>query len=628
MVAGATATVIVATQVYPEGTANLDEVAYLAQAEALADGRVTLDAEQVIPTFRPYLSAVHGDEVTFKYQPLWPALLAASTILTGTNLTVLIIIAALTPFASYLFVLELLRSAKPALIAAVLMVFTPMVWLQSGSALAYHPSLLAVTLAGALILRAERLRTTWASGFAGFMLGAALFHRPFDVLLGVGPVIVYSMWRVHDSDRSGRTARAISAGMLGLAPWAALFVLYNMRVTGSPWRLSFTTGANYDRFGFGFRASFLVDGKGGFDYTPEVAWNALLESLSVSPRFLFAAPLVLVGACWTLVRFRRDPRVWLLISMLIVVPLGHFFWWATENAIVFDLHLGLGPFYHYAMIVPLYTLAAWAFQNFSERFSLTSRSTALVALAALAWTTIAARPVLSAAEAQGADRANEVAAYRPNSRSLVLADPFLDGYPYVRVANRANLDGKHVVGLDLEYNRFETLDRFADRQAYFVWRSRAFGDPFGPQRLERVDITRVQGIGLLITVEGSPPQGRTARPYLLIDSQPIRMGEARSASLVRQTWYLSATDVVQGEVTVSGGLLIGALGEREPTSLSDRGRFECRFRLRSTGDHVEALLPCEGYNHYVFPDGQSTISRENLGDHLRVRVVRARRGFD
>ena len=109
--------VVISRTLFPAGSPNLDEVAYQAQANALVDGRLTLPTEEFVPSFRPYLSGIDGDAVVFKYQPLWPALMAASQWSTGSTLPLRALLAALGVVACAAFANELFGSRRVATIA-------------------------------------------------------------------------------------------------------------------------------------------------------------------------------------------------------------------------------------------------------------------------------------------------------------------------------------------------------------------------------------------------------------------------------------------------------------------------------------------------------------------------------
>ena len=161
---------------------------------------------------------------------------------------------------------------------------------------------------------------------------------------------------------SGRLARLTGAAALGALPAAILLAAYDTAVMGAPWRLPFNVSGPIDKFGFGWRATFVVPdtGHGGqVHYTPGAALHATLESILTFPRFVFMAPAVVLLAGYLIVRKWRDPRVRLLVAMIATLVVAYFFWWGVANAVDFGLYRSLGPFYHYLALGPLAVLAAW-----------------------------------------------------------------------------------------------------------------------------------------------------------------------------------------------------------------------------------------------------------------------------
>src|SRR4029453_12956828 len=93
--------------IWPAGTTNFDELAYLTQAEALAHGKVSYDTAGYIPDFQPYLAGVAGARVVFKSQPLWPGVLAVSLAATGDHRPALVLAGAAAALAFWLLAREL-----------------------------------------------------------------------------------------------------------------------------------------------------------------------------------------------------------------------------------------------------------------------------------------------------------------------------------------------------------------------------------------------------------------------------------------------------------------------------------------------------------------------------------------
>src|ERR1700759_874769 len=126
-------TAIASRFAFPHGTLDLDEVSYQAQANALRAHHLTLARATFDPFFRPFLTGVRGDRVVFKYQPVWPALLAASGAVFPSTLPVRMLMSAAGVLAVTWFARELVRDRRVAIIAGCLALASPFTWVQSAS---------------------------------------------------------------------------------------------------------------------------------------------------------------------------------------------------------------------------------------------------------------------------------------------------------------------------------------------------------------------------------------------------------------------------------------------------------------------------------------------------------------
>jgi len=593
-------TVLAAQHLFPRGGPNLDEVAYDAQARALADGHLTLPAATHDPFFRPFLSGFRDDRVVFKYQPVWPALIATSRGALGSTLPLRALLAAAGVVATYAFAWQLLDRRRVAIIAAVVVAVSPFTWIQSATLLGYQLSFVLGLAAAAAIVRAARARTAPAAVVAGLLLGFAAFHRPFDALLAALPVLAYAAFELRGSGRLGRQA---ALGVAGAVPAALLLAAFNTIVTGAPWKLPFGVSGPIDRFGFGWRASFVVPGsgrEGQVHYTVGRALGGMWDSLSAFPRFVVATPVLLLLAIFVVVRQRRDPRVWLLVGMIATLIVGYLSWWGVVNAVEFDLTRSLGPFYHYLALGPLAVLAAWGL----VQVRWTTATIAALAVLAIVWTVPATWIVLHDARDAGQARAAEVALTDAPGPRLVLEDPLFPGDPYVRIANDAALSGRRVVGIDIPGHRLDAVERFPDRAAYLVRGFHRAGDIVGPIQREQVPLEIVDGDRVQETAALAPPADRLATAYL-------RIGETtRTAPISDATWEITAD-----ELSAAGTEI--AVGYR----MSPDEFVECRSEARRTsGDGVRVLEPCDGYVGYAFPDGRTAVSREDVSGRVDVSL--------
>jgi hypothetical protein len=594
-------TIVAAQHLFPRGSPNLDEVAYDAQARALLHGDLTLSRATHDPFFRPFVSGFRDDRVVFKYQPAWPALVAAWRGIMRSTLPLRALLAAAGVFATYAFGYELLRHRQIAAIAALIVALSPFVWLQSATLLGYQLSFVLGIAGAAAVIRATRTHGRRAAFAVGLLLGFAAFHRPFDALIAALPVLLYSVIGLRGS---GYLTRLTGAAALGALPAAILLAAYNTAVMGAPWRLPFGVSGPIDKFGFGWRATFVVPGTGHdgqVHYTPGTALHATWESILTFPRFVFVAPVVLLLAGYAIARKWRDARVRLLVAMIATLVVAYFFWWGVANAVEFRLYESLGPFYHYLALGPLAVLAAWG-------LSLLRPTPALVAVLVvigLAWTVPVTADVLHDARRDGNARAAELALTDAPGRRLVLQDPQFPRDPYVRVADDPDLDGTRVVGIDIPGRRLDAVEQFPDRAAFLVRGFHPAGDPFSPIRREQVSLEIVEGARISITSNGNPPAGGTVTSYLRIGD------EEQTTPGPTATWTLLPPDLPRTTVIIIAGYRTG------PDEF-----VECRFEGRRAGaDLVRVLAPCDGFVGYAFPDGRTAVSPEDVSERLVVAVV-------
>jgi len=274
VVLAAVAPVVVASRAFPVGSPDRDDAGYLSQANALRAGHLTLSAADHDPFFLPFLSGVDGDRVVFKYQPAWPALIAASEAVTGTPKVALALTGAASALAVAALAFEVTRRRRAALAAGFVFATSPWFLVQSGTYLAYPASTALLCGGTALVLRAARTGSSRLWVAAGAVMALGVFHRPYDAVLGLLPVAV---WFVATRRRSGTVRRDVGWIALGAAPFALLFFAYNRAVTGKFFTLAFSLVGPNDRFGFGLRSSLADPGEPGFyDFTPGEAWRTVL----------------------------------------------------------------------------------------------------------------------------------------------------------------------------------------------------------------------------------------------------------------------------------------------------------------------------------------------------------------
>jgi Dolichyl-phosphate-mannose-protein mannosyltransferase len=604
LVAGG-ATLLFSMLAFPRGAPDLDEAAYRAQAAAVSEGRLTLP-RNYDPSFRPFLSGVRAGKVVFKYQPEWPAIIAASERVFGSTLPLRFALSTLVVLAVYALTFELLRRRAIATLAALLVALSPFVWVQGATLLGYQLSLVLGTLAGWMLVRATLRRERIFAILGGVFSGLCVLHRPFDAVIMLAPIAGWAVWRAAKQHAIVSFVRDVG---LGASPFVVLLILYNQAVMGRPWRMPFNVSGSLDRFGFGRRASFVVPhtGTGGqVNYTVGEALSTVWHTLFALPRFVAAAPIVAVAAVVIAVARRSQWQARLLTAMVLSVFVGYFFWWGTANAVHFGLYTTLGPFYHYPVIVPVAILAAWCLVEVARAPRL---RLALVVLGVI-WCIAASGLALRNARRAGQTQARAVAVADAPGRRLVFEVPEFPNDPYLAIANRADLGGARVVALDVAGERLRVLERFPNRDAYLVRVYRRLSDPFGPELHDRIRLHVLRAPEVEVDVAANSSPSSPESTYLRI-GRSVRRSSAR-----RGRFLLRASDLPSNGTTA-----IVSVGIARPDASFDHDEFkECRFEARVYADDIEVLTPCDGYQQYVFPDGKTATHPEDVSSVLAVET--------
>ncbi len=608
-IAVALTTVYVSHHALPHGTTDLDEVAYQAQANTIRTGHFSLARATFDPAFRPFLSGLHGSHVVFKYQPVWPALVAASDAVFGSSMALRILMAFGVVMSVAWFAWELFREARVALLAAALVAISPFLWVQSATLLGYSLSFVLGVSANAALLRALRTRSVWAGIAAGAFLGLGVLHRPFDALIASAAVGAYVLWNAARDRLLPRLTAAVAAGG---APFALVFLAYNRALMGSFTTMTFSASGHLDRFGFGKRASFVVAGGqafGGINYTVGKALSTSGHDLALLPRFVGAAPVVAIGIALAVWLGRRDARVWLLVATAASIVVGYFFWWGTANAEFFRLDLALGPFYEYSLLAPLAILGAWGLCRVSSRAVVGG-----LVVASVVWLLLAPVLVLHKTVGDGRLRTQELNVLAAPPPALVFESPQFPGDPYLSYANPGDLRGPRVVALDQGERDLDVLDRFPSRPAYAARLVHAWNKPFDTLHLTRTPMTRVAtSSAFVVDLTASVPDGRAANAYVRLGSGNRVFETARRVGQVDGTWRVPVSGQAAGPTELTVGVSLGA-----------NSWYECRYagRVLSNGT-VELLTPCVGWHHYVFPDGKSATANEDVTSVLHIRLAAA-----
>ena len=631
---GAILPVVLSKTVFPDLSINLDEISYLSQAEALRAGELTRPASELVPHFQPLLSGVHDGRVVFKFQPAWPAMLAASQAVTGSYRPALAVVGAAAVLAMYAFAHELLRRRQVALLAAAAFLGTPFVLVQSGTYLAYLPMLVLLLGASAFLLRGLNTGRAWLFVAAGAVFGLALFHRGYDAVLWGLPLAVLVAVR---TPTVGATLRRAGLALAGAAPFGLLYALYNTAVMGSPTTLAYTAPGSLDTFGFGRRGSYEVPGRegAGTDFTPRLALRSARTAAASLPDWSFGWYVGVALAVLAVVLHRRTISTWLLVALVAVFPLGYLFWWGSMNVTTHGLHEVLGPFYWLPVSAPLAVLTALGVEAVlglvSERAPRAVPIAAAAALVAMAvvpmWRVWP--DVNRSADARSAFVHDMTAPV--GGRTLLLVHESF-GDPYVPTVVPADLDEpERLTARADDSGRLDLLARMPDRRVFERRKQHRPEGLFGPAETRTVElrVERTRRFAIPVDVVATKDADRVTVFVQAGDEThetdlgPMKTGDRRSVGLAvvaDEADRTSADDLVLS-ATGSSTVRAGVRFERGRTGGS-ANTYELRWEARAAtagGDPLlELVVPATPWHQYAYPDGSSTWSAEPIDPVFEV----------
>jgi len=621
--AGALVALVAAYVLLPHGSYNLDELVYLNDAEAIRHGRLTYDASAYLPDFRPYLTGVAGDRIVFKYQPLWPAWLAVSQLLTGGHRLGLVVAGAAVAMAVWLLARELTGNRWLGTATAVAVASSPVFVAHSGTALAYLPTAGLAAAAVGAVLRGVRTGSRWWLAAAGAAFGALFFHRPFDAVVAGAPAAVWLVLRTGTQGQPDRRWRSLAVVAVSAAPFVVAWLLYNRVTTGAALTPAFSVDAPNDRFGFGRRASWEATGTtfgdGAVDYTAGGAVRTVAKFAAVTPLWVAggAVSVALIGVA--MVRGRRDARRWMLLATIVLVIAGYSLWWGTENFVDFGLHRALGPAY---WLTGLGSAAALAAAGATDLLAALHdhrwRARVLAGGAAgFALMTVAGLAYFASYLDEVRDiRERQLSAVDAAPEGSLLLFPTGMADPFLRVLVPADLRGAdrlHAVNLETADQPFRLHDRFPGRSLWAWLQDRPTGgalDP--PSGFELTELPTLRSREL--TVEGTVAPGAGG-----VTATWLRTLDGDGHEVDRLD--LDPTEKL-GPATVAAGRSAG----RGPTVGSEPGwlaagadvlhtdgrreTVEVRWMVRSRDGQLDVIGPGQGYRRYAFPDATAWLAED------------------
>ena len=281
---------------------------------------------------------------------------------------------------------------------------------------------------------------------AGLAWGVAVFARPYDALLGGVALAVAIV--VRERARLVELLPVVAWAVAGTVLPLVALLLFDRAMTGSALRLPFNLLEPSDRPGFGLRRTLPSDAP--TDYGLREAGSALGRNLLLVGAWTGGGLLACALAVATFVR-RRLPAGGFLVALLVVWPLGYFFFWGSYlTAYVWDGALFLGPYYYLPMTVAISIGAAVSLADLLQwRMSL--GAVAGVALLALSGTV--AGPTLAEQRERTSPRTAvaEVLDDHVRGNALVFVPPLYGAYlqnPFSFLRNTAERDGRVLYALD------------------------------------------------------------------------------------------------------------------------------------------------------------------------------------
>lgn len=230
-----------------------DEVAYVWEAKVMASGHLTLPSPEHPKSFLvPFVVDYDGRRFG-KYLPGWPAMLALGELLDLRGW----INPLLTGLSTWLIFAIGRRLFHPAiaLLAQLLFLTSPFMWLNAGSLLSH---VFGLTLAQGFILGwlaafgppEGRPTRAWVPTLAAAVcLGLLVLTRPLTAVGVSLPFMIHGLQRLWRGDRSERLR------LLGFIPvvllLSSLVLAWQWAVTGDPLLNPYSLWWPYDRIGFG-----------------------------------------------------------------------------------------------------------------------------------------------------------------------------------------------------------------------------------------------------------------------------------------------------------------------------------------------------------------------------------------
>ena len=637
LVASAALSIAVQRNVFPFYSGDRDEPVYRYQAQMLADGHVTVPANQE-RFFRPWLSGPVDGHLAMAFQPLWPAVLMIADVATNSMLPGIAFGVVLATAGVYALAVELLRDRRLGLGAAVLFAFSPFVLLLGGTYLNYVFAVGLGTWMTVGWVRAVRRSSALAAAASGALFGLLLLTRPFDALLATVPLLAFAL--LSHPDR-GTWRRLLAGAAAGAAPFVVLTLAYNLAVTGAAFEFA-TSAQSRGTAAFGWGRRALAPDYPPVNFTLLNAFRATAQNLVALPSWLLGSYVGIPLAAWGLRRssLRARTDTVLLAGMLVVFPVAYLGWWAIELT-VDGAYTGIGPHYYLPMLVPLSILMAVGVRDLLTRVrtggSPSRGSLGVVGVLAVVGTAAFVGPRLDlnrlVADEERRQALPVLAAVRSQPGRILVINP-REPRPYIMgthgvLANRPMLDTRVIYAVDRGATAVDLVREHPHRRAFRTIPQLAPGAPLGSLRpvLVRQRVRRGTAVALETTIENRGTT-RIVIAYARFGGQRVARvidTTSRRGQRYRVRWRLTGTNVSleSSERSMHPTRYPNIKEERRPhgpragrapdvdvvvgaaftnrVDARDPDRVELRYYARRAGRHVEFLTAPEQWTRLGSP---------------------------
>ncbi len=334
---------LVADRVFERMAHIEDEMAFVWQAQVIAEGQLTVPSPEQSKHFLvPFVIDYNGQRFG-KYPLGWPVLLSFGERL-GLRAWINPLLGGAAVWLTYLLGKRVF-SEMVGLLAAALTATSPFFLMNSGSLLS-HPFGLVLSAAFALAWLdnfGEAAPRRWTPTLAAaFALGLLFLTRPYTAVAVAAPFGLHALYLLRRGDQQTRV-HLIWFGIVALSI-SSLHFLWQAAVTGDPLLNPYTLWWKYDKVGFG-------EGYGRYDHDLNYVLINTNASLRAGIRDLFGwgniSWLFLPFGLWAA---RRNRQAWLVGSIFFSLLLFYTAYWIGATL--------FGPRYYYEGLYSLTILTA------------------------------------------------------------------------------------------------------------------------------------------------------------------------------------------------------------------------------------------------------------------------------